>query len=82
MCATVGVTDADCRPIRVTGVRYIVDRVTQTETAARIAFRAQVCRNDAPCLAPSAAQEEDLEQAEGRWRFRSNPQIYARACRP
>ena len=80
MCTTVGAYVAtDCR---ITGVRYVVDAVMQTETAARMTFRARACSDDAPCHAPSEVQTEDLERTEGRWRFRSAPHIHAQACRP
>ena len=80
MCATVGVTDTGCRPSRVTGVRYIVDQVMETDAAAHMLFRAEICRDDVPCRSPSETQVEDLERVEGRWRFRSSPHLYAQAC--
>ena len=83
MCATVGVADENpCRPAHITGVRYIVDRVTEAETIARVTFRAQVCRGDMPCGPPSAVEAEDLDRVGDRWRFRSNPQVLERLCRP
>ena len=81
MCADVGVvSQADCRPRHVTGVRYIVERIEEKRPSARLVFRAEICRDDRPCREPETIHTEDLTNADGKWRFRSSPQIYRQAC--
>ena len=76
LCASVGAAGGmNCR---ITGVRYIVDRLSETS----ISFRASVCRDDRPCPAPATVFIEELERTDGAWRFRAQPQIHAQACRP
>ena len=80
MCATIGA--AGRTTCRITGVRYSVGRVTDTDSSARITFRAQVCRDDRLCGAPSRDETEELERVNGRWRFISEPSILTLACGP
>ena len=77
MCAAVGAV-GHCAGRPITGVRYIVDQVGETN----ISFRASVCRDDRPCPAPAASYAEDLARIDGAWRFRAEPKIHALACRP